>query len=175
MTGQLFFVGSLSLFHPFSLFLGRPKADADYPPEVVSKTPEKATPQLAAQVAPQAPPAKQVTAKHVPAPSLGDSAIFRCPKKRWFLKKNWMLFPTGGNFRVGICLGCYGIYIYVYYIPNFWEGGEVGKRGKGVYDTWHMKYYEIVYSQLLGRAKYEGVYSGDSMSQLVQGTWRVDW
>ena len=67
------------------------------------------------------------------------------------------------------------VYIYVYYIPNFWEGGEVGKRGKGVYDTWHMKYYEIVYSQLLGRAKYEGVYSGGSMSQLVQGTWRVDW
>jgi len=92
-----------------------------------------------------------------------------------------MLFPTGGIFRVGICLGCYGIYIYIYiymyiyiyiYIPNFWDGGEVGKRGKGVYDTWHMKW---VYSQLLGRAKYEGVYSGDSMSQFVQGTWRVDW
>ena len=85
-----------------------------------------------------------------------------------------MLFPTGGNFRVGILLGMlWCIYIYIYiYIPNFWDGGEVGKRGKGVYDTWHMKW---VYSQLLGRAKYEGVYSGDSMSQFVQGTWRVDW
>ena len=96
MTTVALFLGGNSLApHPIPFPNGRPKADADYPPEVVSKTPEKATPQLAAQVAPQAPPAKQVTAKHVPAPSLGR------------------LLPTGGNVRVGICLGCYGIYIYV--------------------------------------------------------------
>lgn len=56
-----------------------PLADADYPPEVVSKTPEKATPQLAAQVAPQAPPAKQVTAKHVPAPKQSPTQAPKMP------------------------------------------------------------------------------------------------
>ena len=132
MTGQLFFVGSLSLFHPFSLFLGRPKADADYPPEVVSKTPEKATPQLAAQVAPQAPPAKQVTAKHVPAPSLGDSAIFRCPKKTVVSQEKLNVVSYWRKFQGWYMLGMlWCIYIYMYIIfPIFGRGAKLGRGGR---------------------------------------------
>lgn len=53
-----------------------PLADADYPPEVVSKPQEK-TPQLAPVA--QAPPAKQVTAKHVPAPKQSPTQAPKMP------------------------------------------------------------------------------------------------
>ena len=65
-------------------------------------------------------------------------------KKRWFLKKNWMLFPTGGNFRVGICLGCYGIYICILY-SQFLGGGRSWEEGEG--SIWYLA-YEILWNSI---------------------------